>query len=68
VNENGEFWNIISKYSIFNVEFSNLFAVLVLVLWVGFGEKKRSKELNLDVRNISTSSHAEQPWSYSPSK
>jgi hypothetical protein len=41
VNENGEFLNIISKYSIFNVEFSNLFAVLVLVLWVGFRKKSK---------------------------
>jgi hypothetical protein len=29
-----------------------LFAVPILVLWVGFGEKERKKKLNLDVRNI----------------
>jgi hypothetical protein len=31
---------------------SYLFAVPILVLWVGFREKERKKKLNLDVRNI----------------
>jgi hypothetical protein len=38
---------------------SHLFAITILVLWVGF---KKRKKLNLDVRIIFAGSHTEHSW------